>query len=182
MFELANKKPWLREECGYIIFYAIRDIGARNRSTKYVDSALAALCGNNLAKTPEGIAIWLAAMDLSCSPPVVFPSGVWSYDNPLNSREKASLAKIMKESSGQDASNGEELKVKNSGVWNPKLPFAWDPILTKLYSTAVGKGQVKGKGKKDKATQLSFLDFWTEVVDCELTLQFYGSQTILTCI
>ncbi|KAF3899746.1 DNA-directed DNA polymerase [Trichophyton interdigitale] len=168
VFELANKKPWLREECGYIIFYSIRDIGTRNRGTKYVDSALAALCGNNLAKTPEGIAIWLAAMDLSCSPPVVFPSGVWSHDNPLSSRERASLAKIMKESSGQDASNGEESKVKNSGVWNPKLPFAWDPILTKLYSTAAGKSQVEGKGKKDKATQLSFLDFWTEVVDCGL--------------
>ncbi|EFE33163.1 uncharacterized protein ARB_07915 [Trichophyton benhamiae CBS 112371] len=168
VFELAKKKPWLREECGYIIFHAIRDIGTRNRGTRYVDSALAALCENNLTKTPEGIAIWLAAMDLSCSPPVVFPSGVWSHDNPLNSREKASLAKIMKESSGQDDSNGEESKVKNPGVWNPKLPFAWDPILTKLYSTAGGKGQVEGKGKKDKAAQLSFLDFWTEVVDCGL--------------
>ncbi|EFQ96849.1 DNA polymerase V [Nannizzia gypsea CBS 118893] len=168
VFELANKKPWLREECGYIIFIAIRDIGARNRDTKYIDSALAALCENNLAKTPEGIAIWLAAMDLSCSPAVAFPSGVWSHDHPLNSREKASLAKIMKESSGQDASNGEEAKVKSSGVWNPKLPFAWDPILTKLYSTPVEKAQNESKGKKEKSAQLSFIDFWTEVVDCGL--------------
>lgn len=168
MFELANKKPWLREECGYIIFIAIRDIGARNRGTKYIDSALTALCENNLAKTPEGIAIWLAAMDLSCSPPIAFPSNIWSYDNPLNSREKVALAKIMKESSGRDASNSEEAKVKSSGVWNPKLPFAWDPILTKLYTTPVEKAQSVGKGKKDKTAQLSFLEFWTEVVDCKM--------------
>ncbi|KAM5466640.1 DNA-directed DNA polymerase [Microsporum audouinii] len=168
VFELANKKPWLRGECGYIIFYAIRDIGARNRSAKYVDSALAALCENNLAKTPEGVAIWLAAMDISLSPPVVFPHGVWNHDNPLNSREKATLAKIMKESSGQDASNSEDTTIKSSGVWNPKLPFAWDPILAKLYTSPVEKPSIEDKGKKGKAGQLAFSDFWTEVVDCGL--------------
>ncbi|KAK2875593.1 hypothetical protein FQN49_001579 [Arthroderma sp. PD_2] len=165
IFELANKKPWLREECGYIIFYAIRDIGARNRSSKYVDSALAALCQNNLAKTPEGVAIWIAAMELSLSPAVVFPSDVWSHDNPLNTGEKASLGKIMKQSSKHDSSNGEEAKVKSSGVWNPKLPFAWDPILTKLYAIPTEKRQGEGKVKKTKATQLTFADFWAEVVD-----------------
>ncbi|KAF3484407.1 DNA polymerase V [Arthroderma uncinatum] len=168
VFELANKKSWLREECGYIIFYAVRDAGARNRGSKYVDSVLAALCQNNLAKTPEGVAIWIAAMELSLSLAIVFPSGVWSHDNPLNTREKASLAKIMKESSEHNVPNGEDAKVKSSGVWNPRLPFAWDPILAKLYTTSTEIPQGEGKGKKSKATQLTFADFWTEVVDCGL--------------
>lgn len=69
------------------------------------------------------------------------------------------MSKIMKES-GAAASDG-ETKVstaKSSGVWNNKLHFAWDAVLSR---TSV---EAKDKSKKSRMT---FTDFWTEVVDSE---------------
>ncbi|KAK2740290.1 DNA-directed DNA polymerase [Myotisia sp. PD_48] len=172
VFELANKKPWLREECGYIVFCAIRDIKANKSLSKYVETALTLLCKNNLARTPEGIAIWLAAMSLSLSPSVVFPQDVWIQDNPLNVREKAAFAKIMKESSSPSSSEGEEGttdgKKQKSGIWNPKLHFAWDYILATLFAAPLERSKSESKSKKDKSSQVTFAEFWTEVVDCGL--------------
>ncbi|KMU72691.1 hypothetical protein CISG_03126 [Coccidioides immitis RMSCC 3703] len=158
IFELAKKKPWLREECGYIIYCAVRDIASKKAGIQYVDAIIKGLAENGLARTPEGVAIWLAVMESSL--PVNFASGVWQNNNPLHSKERSSLAKIMKESSDLHAEqNGENGTANRSGVWNPKLHFAWDPILAKLYTFSQGK-----KGDKS-SKQISFPDFWTEVVD-----------------
>nr|KMM65379.1 DNA polymerase V [Coccidioides posadasii RMSCC 3488] len=158
IFELAKKKPWLREECGYIIYCAVRDIASKKAGIQYVDAIIKGLAENGLARTPEGIAIWLAVMESSL--PVNFASGVWQNNNPLHSKERSSLAKIMKESSDlHSEQNGENGTANRSGVWNPKLHFAWDPILAKLYTFSQGK-------KGDKSSKhITFPDFWTDVVD-----------------
>lgn len=174
VFNLANKKPWLREECGYIVFYAVRDIAAQKKDTKYVNAALSALCQHSLAKTPEGIAIWLAATDSSLDS-VEFPPNVWHDNNPFHSREKSALAKVMKESSEPNSGDGaENLNKQKSGVWNPKLHFAWDLILAQLYILPGGQNKKTKKGKNEKATHVTFNEFWTEVVDSKCLIRYAG--------
>ncbi|KAJ5521581.1 hypothetical protein N7527_005696 [Penicillium freii] len=155
VIELAQKKPWIREECGWIIYQCVYDLAARKMEPKYIQSALEQLCMRDLARSPEGVAVWLAAKDMF--PNATFPSKIWKHDDPLDTKERSILSKIMKES-GAAASDG-ETKVntaKSSGFWNNKLHFAWDAVLSR---TSV---EAKDKSKKSRMT---FADFWTEVVD-----------------
>ncbi|OJD12938.1 hypothetical protein AJ78_06544 [Emergomyces pasteurianus Ep9510] len=163
LFELAKKKPWLREECGWIIFCSLRDIHNHKFDIKYAEAALDSLCQNGLSRTPEGVAIWTTAKDLF--PTMKFPEGEWQHGSPLHIREKATLAKIMKETSESQSVPGKEnSKPQNSGVWNPKLHFAWDIVLQKLYAQPPEQNGL-AKDKHSKPTQASFTDIWTEVVD-----------------
>lgn len=162
IFDLAKKKPWLREECGWIMYRCIFDLAAQKLDTKYVESILDQLCANDLARTPEGVAIWLAAKD--SFPKAKFPQNVWKYEDPLDSRDKSTLAKIMKESSDVEAQS-EGSGTKQSGVWNSKLHFAWDAVLSRIFASPQKKE--KSKDKTSKSSRTSFVDFWVEVVDSE---------------
>lgn len=155
VFELAQKKPWIREECGWIVYQCVYDLAARKMEPKYIQSALEQLCMRDLARSPEGVAIWLATKDMF--PEATFPSKIWKHDDPLDTKERNSLSKIMKESGA--AANDGEAKVntaKTSGVWNNKLHFAWDAVISRTSL------EVKDKSNKSRMT---FIDFWTEVVD-----------------
>ncbi|KAJ5123637.1 hypothetical protein N7448_009734 [Penicillium atrosanguineum] len=152
IFELAQKKPWLREECGWIIYRCIYDLSARDMDVKFVEAALSRLCEYNLAATPEGVAIWLAARDMF--PKANFPSKTWKHDDPLDHKERGSLSKIMKESSTEQEDGN---KAKSSGVWNSKLHFAWEAVLSRTSD--------ENPKSKNKHARLSFADFWLEVVD-----------------
>lgn len=161
MFDLAKKKPWIREECGWIVYRCIHDISSQKADAKLAETALEILCSNDLARTPEGVAIWLAAKDRF--PGISFPSKVWKHDDPLDSKERNQLAKAMKESSSADSESEGEKGAKASGVWNSKLHFAWDAALLSLNNAAKERSKSKGS-----SSRLSFADFWTEVVDSEL--------------
>ncbi|CAG8921693.1 unnamed protein product [Penicillium salamii] len=155
VFELAQKKPWIREECGWIIYQCVYDLAARKMDSKYVEAALERLCSHDLARSPEGISIWLAAKDMF--PEATFPSKVWKHDDPLDTKERSGLSKIMKESgAGASESENKTNAAKSSGVWNSKLHFAWDAVLSRT--------SVESK-EKSKKSRMSFADFWTEVVD-----------------
>lgn len=154
---MAKKKPWIREECGWIVYRCVYELSAQKANAKFVDSTLERLCTNDLARTPEGVAIWLAVKDLF--PKVKLPSKVWKHEDPLDTKERNQLAKVMKESSVSET-EGENRgsNPKSSGVWNSKLHFAWDAVLSRLSETSA-------KESKSKSSRLSFVDFWTEVVD-----------------
>ncbi|KAL4867304.1 hypothetical protein BDV12DRAFT_122861 [Aspergillus spectabilis] len=154
VFELAKKKPWIREECGWIVYRCVYDLSAQKADAKFVELALENLCSYDLARTPEGVAIWLAAKERF--PGIKFPSKVWKHDDPLDSKERNQLVKAMKESSNGESEG--EGGAQPSGVWNSKLHFAWDAALTSLSSVPT-KDSSKSKGR------LGFVDFWTEVVD-----------------
>ncbi|RAK82890.1 DNA polymerase V [Aspergillus costaricaensis CBS 115574] len=158
VFELAKKKPWIREECGWIIYRCIYELAAQKADAKFLESALERLCLNDLARTPEGVAIWLAAKDLF--PEVKFPSKVWKHDDPLDAKERNQLAKVMKESSSADSESEGGNKAKSSGVWNSKLHFAWDTVISRLADAPTKESKSKGS-----SSRISFADFWTEVVD-----------------
>jgi DNA polymerase phi len=151
IFELAQKKPWLREECGWIIYRCVYDLSSRNMDAKFVEAAVERLCSYGLAASPEGVAIWLAAKDMF--PNANFPNKTWKHDDPLDPKERGSLSKIMKESSSEQGEG--ENKSKSSGVWNSKLHFAWEAVMSR---TSDGSS-------KSKSARLSFADFWLEVVD-----------------
>jgi DNA polymerase phi len=135
------------------LYCAISDIGARKADAKYAEEILSCLCQHGLVQTPEGVAIWLAAMDL---PMKIKLPGVWQHGSPMHVREKATLGKIMKESSEPQADAGNSHKP--SGVWNPKLHFAWDAILPRLYTQDAS----------------NFADIWTEVVDSKCLFDYYS--------
>ncbi|KAE8353594.1 DNA polymerase phi-domain-containing protein [Aspergillus coremiiformis] len=156
VFDLAKKKPWIREECGWIVYRCVYELSAQKADAKFVESALERLCSNELARSPEGVAIWLAVRDLF--PKVKLPSKVWKHDDPLDSKERNQLAKVMKESSSEAEGENQGSNPKSSGVWNSKLHFAWDAVLSRF-------GETSPKENKSKHSRVSFTDFWTEVVD-----------------
>lgn len=156
VFELAQKKPWLREECGWIIYRCVYDLSSRKMDPKYVEAAVERLCSHDLARSPEGVAIWLAAKEMF--PTASFPSKVWKHDDPLDPKERNSLAKVMKESSAEQSEGENKGNNKFSGVWNSKLHFAWDAVLSRT-------SDADAKSKSSKHSRLSFVDFWVEVVD-----------------
>lgn len=175
LLELAKKKPWLREECGWVILCAIREVQGKNADQEYVRLSLELLHEQGLVKTLEGVAIFIVAKD--CFPAIEFSRDAWKYGHPLHAGERAALAKIMKESSsspGESAanegpSNDGDAKhdIQNKGVWSPKLHFAWSIVLRKLFENAAPDGNNRpSKGDSDsKHTPLSFVDFWHEVVN-----------------
>lgn len=155
VFDLAKKKPWIREECGWIIYRCIYDLSSQKVDSNYVEAALERLSSFDLVRTPEGVAIWLAAKDLF--PKANFPSRAWKHDDPLDARERNQLAKVLKESSVETEAD-QENKPKSSGVWNSKLHFAWDAVVSRIPT-------LKETKSKKESSRLSFVDFWTDAVD-----------------
>ena len=147
------------------MFCCIQDLCAREADPIYVETAVELLCSNDLARSPEGVAIWLTVKDLF--PAAKLPSGVWQYDDPLHVKEKRTLSKVMKEAWVSDPSVEGLGNTRVPGVWNSKLHFAWDAILVRLYSQGDNKA---GKSAKPESTRASFIDFWTEVVDGRPTI------------
>ncbi|KAJ5489455.1 hypothetical protein N7539_004345 [Penicillium diatomitis] len=158
ILDLAHKKTWLREECGWIIYRCVYDLSARQMDATFVEAAVERVCSYELARSPEGVAVWLAVKDMF--PTAELPAKVWKHDDPLDPKERGNLAKIMKESSAEE-NDGENKGSKSSGVWNSKLHFAWDAVISR---TSVKDASSKTK-TKSKSSRLSFVDFWTEVVD-----------------
>lgn len=161
IFDLAKKKPWIREECGWVVYRSVYDLSAGKADDKYIEVILERMSSNDLARTPEGVSIWVATRDMF--PNAKLPPKIWKYDDPLDSRERGILPKIMKESSTAEPEEGNKGNTqKPSGVWNPKLHFAWDAVLARVSDD--NKKQ-KPKDKTSKSSRLSFVDFWTELVD-----------------
>lgn len=161
VFDLAKKKPWIREECGWIIYRCVFDLASQKAGAKYVEIALERLCANDLARTPEGVSIWLAAKE--AYPKAEFPGKVWKHDDPLDSRERTQLAKVMKDSSAGDSEAGTQgNNPKSSGVWSSKLHFAWDAVIRQLADLPA-----------KQSSRLTFAEFWTEVVDSKFGVFFF---------
>ena len=154
LFELAKKKVWLREECGWILYNAILILDKNSHPSEYVQLIVDKLQGNDLTTTPEGVAIWIGTM--LNFPKVKLPRGVWHKENPLHKKEKAKLAKILKGASSTSPDQGGDLqKVSRQAAWTPKLHFAWEVIL----------GRVLGTHSARSSKELGLADLWNECVD-----------------
>ena len=157
VYDLAKKKPWLREECGFILFNSIHVL--KGRELKYAQLIIDKMLAKGLAKTPQGVAIWIRIQ--AEFPSIDLPPGVWHHDDPLNRKEKSRLAKILMEAPASTSSqNGIELEATAKGAWSTKLQFVWEVILAELLDD-----QPLGLQNAKSAKRIKFSEFWEECVD-----------------
>ena len=155
---LAEEKPWLREECGFVLCSAVKAL--KSKDSKYSQLIIDKLGDHKLYKTPEGVAIWVTARE-EC-PGIKLPSHVWKYENPLNREEKSSLARILREGAIADTPHhGTESNPSQHGTWSHRIHFAWDAITAKLLSTQTANAQNVSLA----VDTLTFGEFWEECVD-----------------
>ena len=160
MYELAKKKPWLREQCGFVLYRSLESPAKLDRS--YAQSVIDKLQSTGLAKTPEGVAIWIVI--LRNFPTVNLPSGVWHSNSPLSQEEKPKLALVMKEASVSDLGNdNSDASVSQRGSWSTNVHFAWHVVMDELMSPFDRK-TTAGPSKR-----LSFSEFWNDCVESKAT-------------
>ena len=152
IFELAKKKSWLREECGWVLCVALKAQPAMEPA--YVQVVFEKLHSNGLTKTPEGVGLWITSQHVC--PNVNYPKHVWHHGNPLHRKEKASLARILKDTSSNHDLEDTVKQIPQRGKWVSRLHFSWDVVFEALL--------------RDRPTQLDFSDLWTEAVDSKLVL------------
>lgn len=158
IIQLGDRKPWLREECGWVLYRALHDLSTQKADIKYIESVIEIICSTDFVKSPEGVAMWLLVQD--SFPGAKMPQDVWKYNNdPLDRRDRRTIARIMKQ-----VSEAEEQSA-SSGVWNSRLHFAWDAVLTRLEDTKSADEKQDKRHKKAKESRITFEEFWTEVVD-----------------
>ena len=170
IFGLAQKKAWLREECGWILYKSIQNLKVQVNGSTYAQTIIDKLIANGLAKCPEGVAIWLGIQ--SIFPGVSLPSSVWQHESPLYRKEKASLSKILKEASTTGPLQPEaNSKIAQNSSWSPNLHFAWDVVLSAIL--------LPDSTNQSKSLKLiTFADFWTEAVDSELLSSFFCKRSL----
>lgn len=153
---LAEKKPWIREECGWVIVE-----GLAQMRKPHAEFTLKKLYNSGLAATPEGVGIWLTARNRF--PNMEFPSKPWGQSgNPLDHLKP--LAKALKESSVGEKSPKDQKQVAQTGSWNSKLHFVWNIVLGQYAQTIVAGG-----------SDSDFKNFWKVAVDGKLCQVRYSN-------
>ena len=157
-YDLAKKKPWLKEDCGFILFNCVQIL--KGKDPKYAQLIIDKLHANGLSKTPQGLAIWIAAQ--AEFPSIDFPKGVWHHKDPLNRKDRSQLTKTLMEAPTINLpQDGNESEITAKGAWNTRLQFAWDVILAELLDI-----RPQGLQKNTKhAKRLKFAEFWEECID-----------------
>ena len=139
LLKLGYKKVWLRSQCGWVIVQALEQMDA-----KQAKSTLEKVANSGIARTPEGVAIWLVALNR-------FPDlKVKPWNHPLSTKALSDLTAVLKESlrNQDEESNGKKNKQPN---WTAQLHFVWDIILA-YYA-------------KESTTAAELEPFWSQVVD-----------------
>jgi DNA polymerase phi len=154
LLQLAVKKPWMREECGWIIVEALQQM-----EQTHAEDTVRKLYDVGLALTPEGVGVWLAARKQF--PGMKFPDKPWGENgNPLEHIK--TLSKALKESRSAEDDAGIP-RAKQAGHWNPKLHFVWH-MVTDLFIDGTSKGDVK--------LYAQFESFWKVAVDGKILMIF----------
>lgn len=159
LLKLSNKKVWLKSQCGWVLVQAFQQMDqAQAKST------LEKLSSAGVAKTPEGVAVWLVALNQ-------FPDlKVKPWQHPLSRKTLGDLTAILKESFN-DSSKDPSSKSRNNqqASWTAQLHFVWDLILN--HYLKAGDSEVE-----------DFAHFWGRVVDGKsvLTHALY-TQMLINC-
>lgn len=142
IIDLANQKPWLRRECGNMLHeYLISPSGLKLENSR-VQSILDVITSKRNTRTPEAVGLWLTVQERF--PQVVLPKGTWHHNDPLSSKERPVLAKIMLETI-----TDEDSAKQKSGSRQSTPSFAWSIVLSRLYERHNGK---------------DFAKFWTSAI------------------
>lgn len=144
LLKMANKKVWLRSQCGWVIVQAVQHL-----KKEEAKATLEKLAEARLAKTSEGAAVWIVALSR-------FPElKVKPWDNPLSKKSLGDLAAVLRESFTQDQAPPGQRNKQQTG-WTAQLHFVWDIILGHYV-------------KKAESGPQDFEQFWSRVVDGTLT-------------
>ncbi|TPX15584.1 uncharacterized protein E0L32_004282 [Thyridium curvatum] len=147
LLKATKKKVWLRPQTGFVIAQAIPQM-----KKEEVHRTLAEITEAGLAKTPEGLGIWLIAADRF--PDLKLPK---PWTDPFSSKSLQEVAAVLK-GSGQTEGEGAD-KSAASGVAGSaanQLAFTWDLLLNHFVKAATS-------GKP--GTQDEFKMFWDRVID-----------------
>jgi DNA polymerase phi len=155
IYGMARDVPWLREECGLILVEAVATLGTEAQLEPYAQGLVQRLVSTNLANTPEGVAVWLV---LRTNHETILPSKIWHNNDPLAKKERARLAKILKEdfSTLRKDSKNEDIK-SAAASHNPS--FAWEILISKVLEKDGAKGDRIDVDKSE------FAQFWLDTVD-----------------
>lgn len=147
LLKLAAKKSWLKSQCGFVIVQAISQM-----KKKFAENTLEKLAEEGLSKTPEGVGVWIAALDRF--PDMKVPAQPWRH--PLATTSLTTLPAALKDS-GRETSNDESGgKKQKQGNWTAQLHFVWDLIVAHF---------VKLAAKSEGDVTDHFKQFWNRVVD-----------------
>ncbi|TFB04772.1 DNA polymerase V [Trichoderma ghanense] len=142
LLKLSNKKVWLKSQCGWVLVQALQQMDkAQAKAT------LERLSNAGVAKTAEGVAVWLVALsrfpDLQVKP----------WQHPLSRKTLGDLTAILKESFNDTSKDSSSNSRNNQqATWTAQLHFVWDLILNHYLKT--GETEVE-----------EFAHFWGRVVD-----------------
>ncbi|KAM0462708.1 hypothetical protein ACHAPV_003532 [Trichoderma viride] len=142
LLKLSNKKVWLKSQCGWVLVQALQQMNqAQAKAT------LERLSNAGVAKTPEGVAVWMVALGQ-------FPNlSVKPWQHPLAKKHLGDMAAILKESfndSSKDSSSNS--RNNKQATWTAQLHFVWDLILNHYLKAEDSKAE-------------DFAQFWSRVVD-----------------
>jgi len=157
---LAIKKPWLRQECGWLLATCIASSSGETAQAFAVD-AIETLSANKLIRTPEGVAIWLTIVRVF--PQAKLPKTTWKHGDPLAKKDVSLLADILKDARTQPEAD-QDAEAQGSARWSASLHFAWDVVLAELIRPTVD-GSKNGTNGTKKNERLTFDVFWKKVVD-----------------
>lgn len=167
---VALKKPWLRQECGWILLTRIASPDGTVPELFAIDT-IEQLAAHKLIRTPEGVAIWLTTARLF--PHAQLPKSVWPHGDPLARKDVNVLANLLKDARAQSEQTDGELELEGSARWSANLHFAWDVVLSELFGeTANQETAQKGGHTNPKDKRVPFELFWKTVVDGEQSLHF----------
>ncbi|KAF1848401.1 uncharacterized protein K460DRAFT_334436 [Cucurbitaria berberidis CBS 394.84] len=157
IYGMARDIPWLREECGMVLVEAVRSLKSRAQYQKCAEEVIGRLSAFKLVSTPEGVAVWLTVHK---SFEHVLPDGIWHAKNPLAKKERARLAKILKENFQGETENGTDGATKTAAA-NPNPSFTWDLVLSEIL-----RRDEQSRSNAKETTE--FPQFWIDVVDSNL--------------
>lgn len=172
---LALKKPWLRQECGWILFNCIASQGNELSEVAAVQ-IIDKLVSNKLIRTPEGVAIWLSTAKRF--PKAELPKSAWKGGDPLARADVHILAEILKDARALPNQQDAELSAQGSARWSANLHFAWDVVLAEIFADAQAVLQFP-KGVKSTASReerLPFNVFWNVAVEESLFLNSASAE------
>lgn len=142
LLKIAQKKVWLRSQCGWVIVQALQQMDQKSAAT-----TLQQIADANMAKTADGVAFWITAMsrypDIKVKP--------WRH--PLATKTLGDLASVLRENFNESSKDTNEKKgsAPKQANWTAQLHFVWDIILAYYVDEGV---------KADELDQ-----FWQRVVD-----------------
>jgi hypothetical protein len=169
IYGLARDIPWLREECGMVLVEAAKSLQGRKEYEECAKEMIGRLSAFKLNATPEGVAIWLT---VRADYEEVLPEGVWHHKDPLSKKERARLAKILKENyqGGQEDGSADTLK---TAAASPNPTFAWQLVLSEILSR---DEQSRNDGKESSKEQ--FPQFWIDAVDSKYSMFIFRQHLI----